>query len=215
MSNPDTLRVPTQERSKRTRAALVRAARAEFARKGYALTTAKSIADRAHVGVGTFYHYFPDKDVVLREITGERVQWMRERTAALLGPVPATEDLAALATEGRRRLRSLVELFVDYHRTDKSLHTVITERRLCDPELDTLMVAGEREAVRSLREVMQQFGHDGDVEAAAFIAFSTLEGSVHGHVLGQPLVSDERFVSALVEALLRIGAPAGFFHVPT
>ena len=40
--------------------------------------------------------------------------------------------------------------------------------------------------------------------------FATIEGSVHAHVLGNAIVSDERFVQALVDALIRVALPPRF-----
>jgi AcrR family transcriptional regulator len=185
----------------------VAAAQREFSERGYALTTAKSIAERADVGTGTFYHYFPDKDVLLREITGERVRYMHEQAAPLATPPLPSSDAHVLFTGARVRVRALVELCIDYHREDRGLHAVITERRLCDPELDAIMAASEREAVERLAAGLRGWNYEGDSDAAAFMMFSLLEGAVHGHVLGQAMVTDERFVHGLVEALLRIGLP--------
>jgi AcrR family transcriptional regulator len=156
------------------------------------------------VGTGTFYFYFPDKDAVLREIAAERVRWMLERSAAIAAP-PAGE---ALPSEARERLRQLTLLYLDYHRADRGLHAVITERRLCDPAIDTIMAESEREAVRRLSTVLTRWGYEGEAEVSAYMMFSLLEGAVHGHVLSQPLLSDEVFVEGLADGLLRIATPA-------
>ena len=37
---------------------------------------------------------------------------------------------------------------------------------------------------------------------------TTLEGTVHAHVLGRPLFDDQRLTDALVEAMLRIALPS-------
>ncbi len=202
------LRVPLQSRSHKTRAALVRAAGKEFSRHGYADATAKSIAAAAKVGTGTFYHYFPDKDAALREICRARVAYLLDESAAIESAPVCEPTLAEFARDGRFRLTRLVELYVDYHRADSGLHRVLTERRLCDAELDAIMMASEKEAVRRFAAVLVLWGHDGDVETTAFMLFSLLEGAVHAHVLGSPVVSDDRFVRGLVEAMLRIALPS-------
>jgi AcrR family transcriptional regulator len=204
------LRVPLQSRSLKTRAALIRAAGKEFSRRGYAETTAKSIASAAKVGTGTFYHYFPDKDAVLREICRARVAYLLEESAAIEGAPSRELTPQEFIRDGRSRLTRLVELYVDHHRADRGLHRVLTERRLCDPELDAIMIASEKEAVRRFAAVLTRWVHDGDVETTAFMLFSLLEGAVHGHVLGAPVVSDPRFVHGLVEAMLRVALPSSF-----
>jgi AcrR family transcriptional regulator len=208
------LRTPLQSRSQKTRAAIVSAARREFEERGYAPSTAKSIAERASVGTGTFYHYFPDKDSVLREITRERAEYLLEESKAL-SRAPLGQEARALEAEARHRFRKLVDLYVAYHRADRGLHAVITERRLCDPELDAIMAASEREAVSRLTVSLERWGFDGDAPAAAFMMFSLLEGAVHAHVLGQAMVPDDRFAEGLVKALLRIGLHSAFIRLET
>lgn len=200
----DALRVPVQSRSQKTRMALVAAASDEFGERGYAITTAKSIADRAQVGTGTFYHYFPDKDAALREISAERVQYLLAESLAIGAAPPSDKDLLP---DARCRLRKLALLYLDYHRADRGLHAVITERRLCDPAMDAIMVESEREAVRRFSAVLARWGHDRDLEVTAFMMFSLLEGAVHGHVLSQPILSNEAFIEGLVEGLLRMAIP--------
>jgi AcrR family transcriptional regulator len=119
-------RTPTQARAARTRAALVEAAAAEFSEKGYAATTARSIAVRAGAATGSFYQYFNDKDEVLLELyVGrlERVREAAERVAASITPQsPPNRERA------RHIMTSMVQLVVDLHREDPKLHAVITER---------------------------------------------------------------------------------------
>jgi AcrR family transcriptional regulator len=197
-----------QSRSQKTRAALIRAASKEFSRYGYADATAKSIAAAAKVGTGTFYHYFPDKDAALREICRARVALLLGESAAIESAPFCEGDVADLIRDGRARLTRLVDLYVAYHRADRGLHRVLTERRLCDRELDAILIASEKEAVRRWTEVLVRWGHDGDVETTAFMLFSLLEGAVHGHVLGTAVVSDDRFMRGLSEAMLRIALPS-------
>jgi len=208
------LRVPVQSRSHKTRAALVTAAKREFSTRGYADTTAKSIAERAGVGTGTFYFYFPDKDAALGEICTQRVQALLDETAPLAAPAPENRNAAARISAARHRLERLVQLYLDYHRTDRGIHAVIAERRLCDPSIEAIMMKSEHEAVLRLSNAIGGWGSDGDREASAFMMFSLLEGAVHGHVFSAPVLSDERFAAALVEALLRIGLPISMLEIP-
>ncbi|MBK9034515.1 MAG: TetR family transcriptional regulator [Myxococcales bacterium] len=187
----------------RTRAALVAAAAAEFAEAGYAAATARSIAARAAAATGSFYQYFTCKDEVLRELAGARQDALIDRA---LGLVEAGE--AQLAPDVRARLRAVIDAVIDYHAADAGLHAVITERRHADPGLDALITAGERRLLERIAAVLGRWGHAGDPTATAFILLATLEGAVHAHVLGHPVVDDRRFVDALAEALLRIALPS-------
>ena len=67
---------------------------------------------------------------------------------------------------------------------------------------------GERQVVERIAGLLARWGHAGDPTPTAFVLFGTLEGAVHAHVLGKPVVDDVRFIDALVEAMIRIASPA-------
>lgn len=193
-------RVPSQSRAHETRAALVAAAEREFSKRGYAATTAKTIAERAKTATGSFYQYFESKDHVLREIAAKRQADVVAR---------ALEGLAAsTANDPRALLRGVVDVVMAYHAADKGLHAVLTERRHADPELDSITTAGERSIVERIEGLLARWNFQGDRLATAFVLFGAVEGAVHAHVLGEPVVDDARFVAALVESLLRIALPS-------
>jgi AcrR family transcriptional regulator len=203
-------RVPSQARAVRTRALLLDAARREFSVRGYAATTSKSIADRAKVATGSFYQYFTSKDVVLRELAAARLATIATRSLALLEHEPgdlATSSRAEVIAIARTRLGAVVAMVTDLHREDPALHGVMTERRHADPELDALWTAGEHTLVQRIATLLERWHATPDPLALAFVLFGMVEGSVHAHVLGTPVVSDERFTAALVDALLRIIHP--------
>lgn len=53
-----------EERSERSRAALLEAALALFSRQGYRATSVREIADRAGTSTGSVYHHFRDKEAI-------------------------------------------------------------------------------------------------------------------------------------------------------
>jgi AcrR family transcriptional regulator len=207
-------REPVQRRAQRTREALVRAGCREFSERGYAGTTAKSIAERAKVATGSFYQYFPNKDALLRELARTRLAHVAERALVLLETEDGPRAEGQLLDDVRHRMRAVVELVVDYHREDPGLHAVLSERRHADPELDALTSAAERALVERIAGLLEGWGHDGDHLATAYVLFGSIEGSVHAHVLGHALVSDDRFTLALVEALIRVALPSSLVFSP-
>jgi AcrR family transcriptional regulator len=81
-------RKPSQERSKATVEAIVDAGYFEVAERGLTATTTQHIADRAGIGIGSFYEYFPNKEAVYVEmfnrLTAEAVRIIQEETPALV-----------------------------------------------------------------------------------------------------------------------------------
>lgn len=206
MNQDEPARVPSQDRAIRTRAALVDAAKSEFSERGYASATAKSIAERAGVSTGSFYQYFRDKDQVLYELASERY----ERVSGLMATRVASGGTeprasASLDAELRGHVNELVAIVIAFHREDPGLHAVLTERRHADPELDKMTSDAEASLVTRIAAMLRMLGRgDGDVEALAFVLFGMVEGAVHSHVLGKPLVSDKRLIDALVRSLVRL-----------
>jgi AcrR family transcriptional regulator len=200
------LRAPVQARAHQTRAALLEAAEREFAERGYAQTTAKSIADRAQVATGSFYQYFRDKDAALHELararTGELLARVRE--IGQLSAQPAPGDGAAREAEARLAVRRIALAVLDYHHADVGLHAVLTERRHADPELDAIDRTAERSFIEHIAASLRQWGYAGDRKALAFVIFGLIEGTVHSHVLGMRVLSDRRFVDALADAVLTL-----------
>lgn len=60
-----------EEKSERSRRAVLDAALYLFSHQGYRATTMREIADRAKVSTGNVYHHFPDKETIFRELIDE------------------------------------------------------------------------------------------------------------------------------------------------
>ena len=206
------LRQPTQARAQRTREALLRAAAAEFSEHGYARATTKSIAERANVATGSVYQYFKNKDGLLRELARMRIEKMEGSALSLL-PSPVALSPAQGSEAMLPALGAIVDLVIAQHRADPGLHAVLTERRHVDEELDRMTSQFEARLIDRAATWLNTWNSPGDHQATAFILFGMLEGSIHTHVLGRPQVSDARFKTALVEALVRVSRPD--LHQPT
>ena len=70
----DVRKMPSQERSRKTMAAIYEAAANIFASSGYAEATTDQIAQRAGVSIGTLYNYFPSKESILYGLWEKHVQ---------------------------------------------------------------------------------------------------------------------------------------------
>jgi AcrR family transcriptional regulator len=60
-----------EEKSERSRRAVLDAALYLFSHQGYRATTMREISDRADVSTGNVYHHFPDKDAIFRALIDE------------------------------------------------------------------------------------------------------------------------------------------------
>jgi AcrR family transcriptional regulator len=60
-----------EEKSERSRRAVLDAALHLFSQQGYRATTMREIADRAKLSTGNVYHHFPDKERIFRELLDE------------------------------------------------------------------------------------------------------------------------------------------------
>jgi AcrR family transcriptional regulator len=192
-------RVPVQARALRTRAALLLAAERELSERGHAATTAQSIAARAGVATGSFYQYFADKDAALRDVAAERLHALERRLLAF-GP----ESSAKTPRDARSAVLAILDSVLDYHREDRGLHAVLTERRHVDAELDRLTHASEQRMLQHLEHLLRGLGLRGDLEARAFVLYGLIEGCVHAHVLATPVLPDARLREALCDAVLAV-----------
>jgi len=201
---------PRQARAVRTRARILEAATKELSDRGYAATSTRSIAERASVSVGSFYKYFPSKDALLHELAQTRAADIAERTIEILA-APVQPDLGQeeVRAGARQRMTEVIYVVVDHHRIDPGLHAVLTERRHADPHLDRLTTASEHGLVAAIVALLDSWGFRGDVQATAFILFGMVEGTIHAHVLGGPMVSDERFIQRLVDVMMTVSFPPG------
>jgi AcrR family transcriptional regulator len=62
-----------EEKSERSRRAVLDAALRLFASQGYRATTMREIAEQAGVSTGNVYHHFPDKERIFRELLDEYI----------------------------------------------------------------------------------------------------------------------------------------------
>lgn len=105
-----------EERREATRGALMRAARALFAEKGYAATGTPEIVAEAGVTRGALYHHFADKLALFEAVVEDEHRAVAEAITAVADGAAAPPDLidalvvggegflAAMQDEGRRRI---------------------------------------------------------------------------------------------------------------
>ena len=104
-----------EEKSERSRRAVLDAALRLFAQQGYRATTMREIADAAGVSTGNVYHHFPDKETIFRELLdeyfaiAETQRFPFRRALASLMDFPQNIELLGIAA------RDSIRQYRDYH----------------------------------------------------------------------------------------------------
>lgn len=173
---------PKQERSLRTRAALLRAAVDELLARGYADLSTAGVARRAGVSRGAQQHHFASKDELLieavRELAARRMAELRD---GLAGDAPAAERIA-------RTLDLAVEQYAG------PLYAATLELSLAargNPGLHAAIAAGERTVGPQIQAMGRELLAGTDLDAATLdarwtMAVSTARGYASLILLGHP-----------------------------
>ena len=88
-------REPTQARSKRVYAAVLKAAEQTIVREGYAGLTTNHIARAANISVGSIYQYFPDKETIVAHLVDSKLESFSRELVESLAKTPGEADLRA------------------------------------------------------------------------------------------------------------------------
>lgn len=104
-----------EEKSERSRRAVLDAALSLFSHQGYRATTMREIADRAGVSTGNVYHHFPDKEAIFRALLDEYMQITETPrfpfTRAMQGPVSFPDNIEELGFAARDSVRQFRSYF--------------------------------------------------------------------------------------------------------
>lgn len=199
-------RKPVQDRGIQTRAAILDAARALFAEKGYHGTNSKEIAARAGVATGTFYSYFEDKKPVFFEVIRG---YYREIADAVLSdgaleiyslPVRTRADL-------KRLVRELIRALYTAHTLSPALHREITAMIYGDPEVERLIREEEEGKTIALVGALMAKVSDrlvvSDVEAAVQVVVHSAEEVIHRLRMFEHDIADTRVLGELEDMIYR------------
>lgn len=187
------VRVPVQERSRRTFEKILDAAVEVLADDGLPAFTTGAIAARAGINIATLYAYFPDKGAILHSLAGRyeaaRASFMAERL----------EGLSSI--DWREWIEMTIAAMADFrvaHPGDITLRRVLTsspEYRDIDAESTSRVAEG---AVRFLQRTNPDLPADMATRIAQVTVFASIE------VLDLACSSgrvDEAMVGDLVEML--------------
>lgn len=113
---------PLKSKGMATRSAILDAAHQVFKDTGYYGSSISEISRRCGISMGTFYHYFKNKEQLFLELSDEIIARFRKRAE---GSPPS--DL-----QFRDRLRSVIGLLLDHTQDNFAFHRILGESELID-----------------------------------------------------------------------------------
>ncbi|MBY0284107.1 MAG: TetR/AcrR family transcriptional regulator [Sphingomonas sp.] len=194
-ASPDA-KQPRTDRGRKTRRAILDAARSEFGERGFHEASISGITRRAGVALGSFYTYFDSKDALFRALVRDMSDQVRDHVAPVLQSAP---DQVAAEQAG-------LKAFIDFVRGHKEIYRIIDEAEFVDPEsfrahysTTAERIAQRLEAAAARGEVR---GDHSEVHAWAIMGMNVFLGLRYG-VWGEELSADT--VARAVARLLRSG----------
>lgn len=143
------------------------AARTLFARRGYAATSMRAIAEAADVSLGLAYNYFSGKEALLRSIVEKGISQVQATLDELDGTASPTE-----------RLRRFVHASLDTVRRHRAFWQVLYGLRHQPEAVDALQsdLADLNGTIHArLRDILAALGDDTPDESARLL-YATLDG---------------------------------------
>ncbi|MEP1124751.1 MAG: TetR/AcrR family transcriptional regulator [Ilumatobacter sp.] len=113
---------PLTPRGAKTRASLVKSARALFEKNGYLPTSVAEITERASVAHGTFYTYFDSKEDIFAVVADE----LQSDFQAMLGAEPELPPGSSISERVERTNRAYLRAYEQLARTVAVLEQVST-----------------------------------------------------------------------------------------
>ncbi|MFF2911925.1 TetR/AcrR family transcriptional regulator [Paenibacillus sp. NPDC057934] len=196
----DKTRTPQQDRSIKTKQAIVTAAMELFSNKGYHQTNTKQIAAAAGVSTGSFYSYFTDKKAVFIEV-------LKYYNEALLSRVDASlAEINFDNSDKKAVISHLVDSLILSHQVYTGFHKELSIMQLSDDEIKRLMDEQYnvgRQITLGYLQLDKEEVNVADVEAAAIVVFESVSTVVDAVVFSSRSIAAERLKSELVNMIAK------------
>jgi AcrR family transcriptional regulator len=195
-------KLPTQERARRTIAAIFQATAQIVDKEGAEALTTNKIARTAGVSIGTLYQYFPTKEAIVVAMIGQERQRLMAEMQAMLGD--ALQGQGDLKTLIRGRIRTLIEAFGLGTQLNRTMIRLAWQM-----DHHEMVAQAQREVADKLAIAMTQLRQPGlraPSPAMLFVATRSVIGVIrsasleNSPLLGTPELEDElvRMVWSLV-----------------
>nr|WP_285860070.1 MULTISPECIES: TetR/AcrR family transcriptional regulator [Paenibacillus] len=197
--NESKIRIPRQERSIKTKEAILQAAMELFSEKGYHSTNTKEIAAVAGVSTGSFYSYYKDKHAVFLDSLIIYNNTLVERIDTYLDGV----DIQSMNKIDF--IREVIDSLIFSHKVFTEFHKELAVMYNSDPEVQTLMDTqfefGRRKTLDYLLMNREELKVD-NLEAASVVVFETLNRVVDLIVFSPQIVDVEQLKTELAKMLV-------------
>ena len=157
---------PLTARGRRTRAALLEAARCAFSGVEWSRTRVEDVCREAGVGHGTFYAYFANKTALLEALVVEHAG----RLHALMDQPWASGAGVDPAADVARVIRGYAELTL----TDRDVREAWSAAAVSEPTLAALDLAVRAEFVGRIRSTLEGARHSGFLRAGIDLAVTSV-----------------------------------------
>lgn len=198
---------PVTQRGRRTRALLVKAARAVFEEKGFEETRIGDITAAADVAHGTFYTYFSSKHELFREVVAVLVADFQAEAHSL--PASGDDPLSRIERANRGYLRA--------YRRNARMMGVLEQAAILDPDVREIRLESRRHWVIRAEKEFRRWQDAGlmSPDVDPYYAASALGGMVDRFalnwlVLGEAF-EEEQAVTTLTQLYGRaLGLPGAY-----
>ena len=196
------VRVPQQERSRRTRQRIVEAAAQCFEARGYDDTTTAEIARQAGLAVGSVYDYFQDKRAILLEILHDNVETMTDLVVQGLAPEQWE------GADPREGVRKLLVLAFRSRQLQPGVQRILWERFFRDDEVRGAMERIEQRVRGAMMELLRVLHAQDrlridDIATATFVIHLSVEWTASRMVLGGAPVDVDQAIDAATDMITR------------
>lgn len=182
---------PVTQRGRRTRALLVKAARAVFEERGYEETRIGDITAAADVAHGTFYTYFSSKHELFREVVALLVADFQAEAHSQ--PATGDDPLSRIERANRGYLRA--------YRRNARMMGVLEQAAILDPEVREIRIDARRHWVIRAEKEFRRWQDGGlmSPDIDPYYAACALGGMVDRFalnwlVLGEPFDEEQSVV---------------------
>jgi AcrR family transcriptional regulator len=189
------VRIPSQERSKETKARIMDAALGLFAEKGYFNTNSKEIAKEAGIATGSFYAYFTDK----RDLFIEVLKKFYELTEAgvLDQPIDTQADKKEL-------IAGMIHTVFHSHELCPEFDREIIMMSYADDEVREIIESYWRKAINNIKLLIMKFNKQirvHDIDTAAVIICAMLENTLHRTRFLCNEIDEQRYINELTDMI--------------